>query len=163
MTEEQLRKFERRYQESYKMLRRLAYVYLQNPSLAEEAVQETFRIATEHADAFLNSSNPEGWLVSTLKYTSLNLRRSESAYRRLLAKATALYENDCFKAEDLLTVESLREDITQTTEFQFLKLFVYDGLSTLEVAQRFGITVNACRVRKYRAIKVLREKLLEKK
>lgn len=162
MTKEQLLAFESHYHESYKPLLRMAYGYLQNPSQAEEAVQETFRVAAEHPDAFLNSPNPTGWLVNTLKHTVLSMRRKEHTYLRLLAKTTALYETDRFHMEDLLTLETLRQDITKTEEFQFLKLFVYDGLSTLEVAQQLGITVNACRIRKSRAIKVLREKLLEK-
>ena len=76
-------------------------------------------------------------------------------------KAAALPEENYFEIDDFLSLETMRENLTNTEEYQLLKLFVYEGLSTPEVAERLGITVNACRIRKSRAIKTLREKILE--
>lgn len=46
---------------------------LNDRSLAEEAVQDTYRIACAKADDFLSSPNPKGWLLNTLKYVIKNI------------------------------------------------------------------------------------------
>ena len=161
MKDEQLKKFHSLYQELYQTLLQIAFFYLQSRSLAEEAVQEAFRVAAEKIDDLLSSPNPSGWLALATRNTAKNLLRQERAYQRLLMKAAALPEENYFEIDDFLSLETMRENLTNTEEYQLLKLFVYEGLSTPEVAERLGITVNACRIRKSRAIKTLREKILE--
>ena len=161
MKDEQLKRFHSLYQELYQTLLQIAFFYLQSRSLAEEVVQEAFRVAAEKIDDLLSSPNPSGWLALATRNTAKNLLRQERAYQRLLMKAAALPEENYFEIDDFLSLETMRENLTNTEEYQLLKLFVYEGLSTPEVAERLGITVNACRIRKSRAIKTLREKILE--
>ena len=148
---------------NYQNLLQIAFFYLQNRSLAEEAVQEAFRIAVEKIDDLLSSPNPSGWLALTTRNAAKNLLRQEQAYQRLLMKSAMLHNENYFEIDDFLSLETMRPTITKTEEYQLLKLFVYDGLSSLEVAERLGITVNACRIRKSRAIKALRKKILEER
>lgn len=42
---------------------------LNNMSLAEEVVQETFRITCTKSDELISSSDPKEWLLTTLKKT----------------------------------------------------------------------------------------------
>lgn len=44
-----------------------AAIALNNNSLAEDAVQTTFKIALEKIDDFVNSPSPVGWIKNTLK------------------------------------------------------------------------------------------------
>lgn len=163
MKDEQLQKIKVLYQELYQSLLQIAFFYLQNRSLAEEAVQEAFRIAVEKIDDLLSSPNPSGWLALTTRNSAKNLLRQEQAYQRLLMKSIMLHNENYFEIDDFLSIETMRPTITKTEEYQLLKLFVYDGLSSLEVAERLGITVNACRIKKSRAIKALRKKILEER
>ena len=164
MTEEQKLAINSYILSHYSKLLGIAFGALHNPYKAEEAVQQVFLIASSKPDALLSSPNPVGWLVNTLKNVIANMRRSDFADERLLAKAAALHENTAqeIDIDDLLTIETLWPDIIKTPEFQFLKLFIYDGLSDSEVAEMYGITYLACRLRKSRYRKRLRELILEK-
>ena len=55
------------YLEMFELLFSYARSSLENDSLAEEAVQETFRIACLKPSELCASPNPKGWLVNTLK------------------------------------------------------------------------------------------------
>ena len=61
MDKEQSRFIEQLYMEMYDMLITYARCALQEESLAEEAVQETFRIACQKPESLRESPNPNGW------------------------------------------------------------------------------------------------------
>lgn len=65
------------YMRMYDFLLDYAEIRLENYSLAEEAVQETFKIACLKQDALCNGVRPEGWLVNTLKNVISNMRRNQ--------------------------------------------------------------------------------------
>ena len=96
MKDEQLQKIKVLYQELYQNLLQIAFFYLQNRSLAEEAVQEAFRIAVEKIDDLLSSPNPSGWLALTTRNSAKNLLRQEQAYQRLLMKSIMLHNENYF-------------------------------------------------------------------
>ena len=64
MDKEQSKFIEQLYMEMYDMLITYARCALQEESLAEEAVQETFRIACQKPESLRDSPNPNGWLVT---------------------------------------------------------------------------------------------------
>jgi len=53
---------------------------LQNFHLAEEAVQNTFKLACIKIDSLMSSDKPSGWLMNALKFIIRNKRR-ELFYR----------------------------------------------------------------------------------
>ena len=161
MTKEQQNVIDSYFLSLHAKLLGLAFGTLYDQYKAEEAVQQTFLIACRKPDAFLNSPNPSGWLTNTLKNVIANMYRCDNSDRRLLAKATALYQNETVYIEDLLAVDTIWSDIVKTPEFQFLKLFIYDDLSHTEVAQIYGISYIACRKKKSKARKKLRKLVLE--
>ncbi|MBQ9857665.1 MAG: hypothetical protein IJO77_01550 [Oscillospiraceae bacterium] len=61
------------YREMFKRLWIYAKRQLEDDGLAEEAVQETFRIVCEKNRQVLESENPKGWIVNALKYTILTI------------------------------------------------------------------------------------------
>ena len=64
---EQRKQLEQLYREMNDLLKGYAYSKLADWSRAEEAVQETFRIACGKQEILLDSENPKGWLMNTLK------------------------------------------------------------------------------------------------
>lgn len=60
-------RIEQLFREKFKSLFIYAKNALGDPSLAEDATQETFCIACAKSNECLESDNPEGWLMKTLK------------------------------------------------------------------------------------------------
>lgn len=150
---------ERLYLQMYNLLFEYASSSLSNNSLAEEMVQETFRIACQKPEALCTSQNPEGWLVNTLKNVIANMERSRATANRILKDYFALQMDKIAKSDDHVGIEILYDDIAELDEFKLLKEMAIDGRSHLEMAQSRGISVEACRKRVQRAKEILRNKI----
>lgn len=160
MDKEQSRFIEQLYMEMYDMLITYARCALQEDALAEEAVQETFRIACQKPDSLQESPNPNGWLVNTLKNTIRNIKHNRANAQRILTQYLELQIDESAYSEDKLKLATLYSDIANTEEFKLLKEFALDGRSHLEIAKSRGITVVACKKRLQRAKEKLRMKIL---
>ena len=147
------------YLEMYDKLMIYANCAFAEESLAEEAVQETFRIACQKPDQFCNSENPRGWLVNTLKFTIRNMRRSRESGQQLLSRYLALQNESITYSVDAVSMEVLYEDMAHLEEFKLVKEMAVDGKSHLQMAQSRGITVAACKKRMQRAKELLKKKL----
>lgn len=153
------REIERLYLQMYRKLFEYARSSLPSDALAEEAVQDTFQIACVKSEALCASENPQGWLFLTLKNVISNtLRRQHSAKRILLTYAASVSE-DISVSKDGVGLELLYEDIADLEEFQLLKEMAIDGMSHLEMAEKRGISIVACRKRMQRAKEILRKKI----
>ena len=150
---------ERLYMEMYDKLLIYARCSFEEESLAEEDVQETFQISCLKPDKLCESLNPRGWLVNTLKYTILNMKRSRESARQLLSNYL-ITQNECIAfSEDKLSLQLMYEDISNTEEFKLIKEMAIDGRSHLEMANARGISVNACKKRVQRAKETLQKKI----
>ena len=147
------------YLEMYDKLIIYANCAFPEEGLAEEAVQETFRIACQKPDQICGSENPRGWLVNTLKYTIRNMRRSRSSSQQLLTRYLALQTESITYSVDSVSLEVLYEDMAHSEEFKLVKEMAVDGKSHLQMAEARGITVAACKKRMERAKKLLQKKL----
>ena len=145
MTLKQSQMIENLYVEVYDHLLSFSLLELGSVAPAEEAVQETFRIACQKADSLQTCPNPRGWIFSTLKNTIRNTKHARATASRIFAKYLTL-QNDEF---------------TETEDFKLVKEYVIDKRSLYEMAQARGITVSACKKRLQRAKENLRRKLLE--
>lgn len=159
MTAEQCRRIEELYVEMFDMLLIYASASLEEPALAEEAVQETFQVACQKPMQLLSSGNPKGWLVNTLKYTICNMKRRRDSARQLLAKYLISQTKDIAISEDNLRLDLMYENIAETDEFQILRQMAIEGKSHLEMATERGISISACKKRVQRAKEKLKEKL----
>lgn len=128
-------------------------------ALAEEAVQETFRIACQRAEVLAQSENPKGWLIVTLRNTIRNIRRNQESTRRILAKFLATQISDIGVTEDSIDLEVMYQNIADMEDYKLLKEMVLEGKSHSEMAESRGITVAACKKRVERAKKHLRKKI----
>lgn len=130
---------------------------LEDRSLAEEAVQDTFRIACAKPGELLSSKNPPGWLANTLKHVISNIRRSRSRMAALFVDViSANIDAACageYKEHSLL----MYSDLLPPEEYELLRMAAIDGCSMLEIAKHFGISVDACRKRIQRLKKKMRK------
>ena len=158
MTSDQRKRIEEFYLEMYNRLFIYARSALDNESLAEEAIQETFRIVCMKPEDLLSSPNPKGWIVNTLKYTIQNMKRSRDKANVLLTQYLAANSSVAF-SEDRISLEVTYENVARSEEFSLIKEMAVDGRSHLEMAQSRGISVAACKKRVQRAKEFLRRKI----
>ena len=159
LTADQRNRIEAFYKEMYDLLLIYARNALENESLAEEAIQETFRIACTKPEDFLSSPNPKGWILNTLKYTIQNMKRSRDKANVLLTQYLASHSNSVAFSEDRISLEVTYENVAQSEEFQLIREMAVEGKSHLEMAQSRGITIAACKKRVQRAKEFLRRKI----
>lgn len=159
MTVEQRDQIGQMYQEMYEFLLSYALSSLENRPLAEEAIQETFRIACMKPDALLGSPNPKGWLINTLKNTISNMKRTRDHANRLLLAYTAIHGNNVAFSEDKVSMEITYSNVADSEEFKLIKELAVEGKSHLEMSEARGISVEACKKRVQRAKEFLRKKI----
>lgn len=150
---------ERLYLQLYPLLFEYARSSLSSDSLAEEAVQDTFRIACQKPEAMINSPNREGWIMNTLKNVLKNTIRNQNISRRILLDYFASNINDITVTNDRVGLEILYEDVADLEEFKMIKAMALEGKSYLEMSQELGISMAACRKRMQRARETLRKKI----
>ena len=143
--------------EMYDMMMTYARSSLQNESRAEEAVQEAFQIACQKPDALLNSPNPKGWMINTLKNTIHNSKHEMDRDSRLLAAFLAFHSPQLAVTENRVRLEVDYGDMVHLEEFKLLQDMVLNGKSQLEMAQERGISLAACKKRVQRAKETLRK------
>ena len=161
MNAEQTRKIEELYREMFEKMKVYACCSLDNEALAEEAVQETFRIACQKPEQLCQSVNPQGWLVQTLKYTIRNIQSNRATAKRIMEKYLMTQIKDFSFSENRLDLHILYENVADTEEFKLLVEMAIKGRSHLEMANSRGISVSACKKRMQRAKKTLQKKIDE--
>lgn len=147
----------------YYSLSAYALSVLNDRSLAEEAVHDTFRIACAKVDDFQSSLNPKGWLFNTLKYVIKNIIRSRARLNNMIISSFDFNENIDVKDSDTSNIDLLYSDIADSSEYKLLKRIALDKYTMLEAAQELGISVEACKKRVQRAKKKLKKHLEENK
>ena len=159
MTAEQKAMIEQLYLEMFDKLTAYARSILESDGLAEEAIQETFRIACQKPEHLCSSPNPHGWVFNTLKNTIRNMKSNRASAKQILERYLATQRGNVYFSEDALSIEISYEDIADMEEFKLLKEHAIEGKSHEEMAQARGITVSACKKRLQRAKEKLRNKL----
>lgn len=149
----------RLYLEMFNKLMIYARVGLDNEALAEEAVQETFRIACQKPEMLLESPNPQGWLVLTLRNTIRNIKSNQASARRIIERYLVPQITEISTLEDGVNLRVLYENIADTEEFKLLAEMAIEGKSHAEMAKARGISVNACKKRVQRAKEKLQQKI----
>ena len=132
---------------------------LDSEVLAEEAVQETFRIACQKPQSVCGSPNPQGWIIQTLKYTIRNIRTNQASTKRMLERYMLTQVDNISISDNQINISILYENVADLEEFQLLKEFAFEKQSHQEMAAKRGITVSACRKRLQRAKETLHRKL----
>lgn len=145
------------YREMYPTLYAYALRILKDHALAEEAIQDTFCIACAKREQVLSNPKPRGWLMLTLKHVMQNMLRAQRKVQRLLFLTAG--EEQPAEAPELLDVDVLFGDVSDSEDFRLLKRIALDQCTIVELAQDLGISVEACKKRVQRARKRLQKKL----
>ena len=155
MEDQQTQQLEQLYREMKDTLFGYANCALSDPSRAEEAVQETFRIACDKLPVLLESENPQGWLVNTLKGVLRNFFRKDVRDSRVFVPYPEEY--DCEQSDEL-PPELLYQDLAGTKEYDLLMKLSEAG-TVRELAKRLQISESACKKRVQRARAYLKKKV----
>lgn len=148
---------EQLYSEMYEWLLGYANGILSDPSRAEEAVQETFRIACDKLSALVESENPKGWLVNTLKGVLRNFSRKDARDSRVFIPVSVQYERGQTEA---LPPELLYQDLARTKEYELL-MQLFEFGSVRELAKQLGISEATCKKRLQRSRDYLRQRMVK--
>ena len=155
MEDQESEQLEELYREMKEWLLGYANATVSEPSRAEEAVQETFRIACDKRSALLQSENPKGWLVNTLKGVLRNFVRKDTRDSQVFVPYPEQYDGE--QSEEL-PPELLYQDLAGTKEYQLLVKLTEVG-SVRELANVLNISENTCKKRVQRARAYLRKKI----
>ncbi len=159
MNTEYRNRIEALYLQMYRKLFAYAQSSMNNDALAEEAVQDTFVIACNKAEDVLNSPNPAGWLVNTLKNVIRNTKQSQETARRILSDYCSQNIQELTLYEDRPKLELLYGRLAEQKEFILLKEMAVDGRSYAEMAQDRNISIATCRKQVQRAKEYLQKKI----
>lgn len=140
-------------------LMRMAYLYLGDLSLAEEAVQDTFLKAYAHLERFRGDSSKETWLMRIVINTCKDLRRTAWFRHRAntapLDIVTDRGQEDVYPDDTVLTAVMALSD----KDKQVILLRYYQELTVPEVARVLSISVASATSRLNRAKAHLRHAL----
>ncbi len=159
MEQHQRQQIELLYMEMFGQLFAYARSVMENDALAEEAVQEAFRIACLRPVELCNSPNPRGWLFNTLKNVLRNTQKNQISTRQLLTEYAAVYGQQALTTQDQLCLEVIYENLIDKPEFRLLYAWAVEGKTLLELSQELGISLSACKKRVQRAKSLLKKKV----
>ena len=145
------------------MLFAYAVTLLGNAATAEEAVQESFRIACMKPEALIRSDNPVGWMVNTMKHAVRNIKRTQ--LRRRIGDTLSLDDDEVCLAQpgrpdEYADVEF--SDLMTDEEYRMLKWHVLLDVSIKDIAETMDISEEACKKRIQRTKKRVQKILSEK-
>ena len=121
-----------------------ALVRLYDIHSSNDAVQETFLAASENIEEVMESKNPYGWLMKTLRFKVMHEQKARSSFflemplheMEYLSDRTSVYE-----------AETEIRKILMKAEYEVLRFIYVEGYSVRETAEILGITYEACRKR----------------
>ncbi len=123
-----------------------AAIALNNNSLAEDAVQTTFKIALEKIDDFVNSPSPVGWIKNTLKNEIRHQFREQQKWQKNLQNIELLY----IPSYDEIPIDTAMAGIDKEALHLLKKIYI-EGLSYQELADQMNISISALKMRIRRA------------
>ena len=159
MTDLERQAIEKLYLHMYSRLFAYARSSLPNDALAEEAVQETFVIACQKSESFLNSPNPAGWLVITLRNVVSNAIRKQQTAQRILTQYLDSLGIESVSSQNQLDIKVIYGELAETDDFMLLVEMSIEGKSYQQMAQSRGISLATCRKRVQRARENLQKKI----
>lgn len=146
------------YREMFKKMCIYAKCRLGDDELAEEAVQETFRVACEKQVQVIASENPRGWIMETLKLTIMSIQRERIYLNKLYKLMQREMADDGASDEN---VDVMYSDIVNEEDFEMLKMIVLGNCTVKETAEYFDVTYESCRKRISRLKQKLKKILAE--
>ena len=144
--------FRRLYADYGRLVHAVAYRVLGERSLAEEATQQTFVRAWEHATSFEAGRDLAPWLVTIAKRIAIDLWRRERhrSHQPLdeLAGVETVAGSDA--VEDVWSIRAALDELSDDAR-ALLRMQYHEGFSQQDVADRLGIPVGTVKSRTHTA------------
>lgn len=118
------------YDRNIKMLYRVCFAYMKNPSDTEDAVQETFYKLIQSAPAFENTEHEKAWLLQTAGNLCKNTVRNWWRKRENIEDHAHLQNNNHFEIDTTLEAVMGLPDKYKTVVY----LYYYEGYNSAEIA-----------------------------
>ena len=150
-TPEEKRTLDYYYRTHYRLLHLIAWKILGDHHLADDATQEAFLVAYRNASKCLGCPNPVGWLIQTVKNTSLHILRD----RAQMSQFFTAMENAPEPATEMDLISNI--DIESDEDLKLLHQIYVKGYSITEMAEKLGMKPAALSSKLYRIKKRLRE------
>ena len=153
-----------------KLVITICYSFVGNYFTAEDLCQETFISAYKNFTSF-DGANPKGWLTRIAAnkckdYLKKSSTRMEYVGDEALMNTQAAQKEN---PEERMIAKEVRQDITGLINElhepyrEALKLFLLDGFSPGEIAQKKNVPAKTAQTWCYRGKKLLKEKYKEQK
>ena len=159
MTREEREYIDQLYRDMFHSLHVYACGILGNQHLAEESVQETFRVACDKPKELITCPKPKGWLVETLKNVIRNAQRKRIMLEKYIATLEPADLERLVSPDFGGDVDLMYSDLVSPAEFHLLKRIDIEGYTMLEMAEELGINVETCKKRAQRAREKMRQQL----
>lgn len=159
--------FKRLYMKYHKLAYGIAYKYLNDTSLAEDAIQNVFLKIWERRETIEEDIGIKSYLMTILKNHLINELRNQQ--RSQLHNCAYSYETDIedHSPEDNLHKKELTYHLNRSARSlspqkkKIYELKIQEGLSNQEVADALNLSINTVKVQYTQIVKDLRKKLQE--
>lgn len=153
------------YNRYHKQLYVLAYTYLKDRDMAEDAIQHVFAKLWEFRQDTVIKVSLRNFLYTITKNYILNLIRNENSIIQnnyKIAQTADLYEDNLvhkIEEKELMTLLGQALDKLPEQKRQVCLLKINEKLSNQEIAERMQISINTVKTHYAQAIKLLRIEL----
>ena len=153
------------YKKYHKLLYVLAYRYLMNKTMAEDAVQHVFTRFWEFRSELRVGVSLKNYLVTMTKNHILNVIRNENtavAKNYEIAQSTPEYEDtlvENLEKKELMSLFYQTLDKLPSQKREICMMKVRDELTNQEIAERMHLSVNTIKTHYSEALKLLRAHL----
>ena len=132
---------------------RIALCFTNVSYMAEDAVQETFRIACTKPQSLISSDDAKRWLIVTLKYVILNFNRAQKKHD---SNNTQLYDLAVNEDFDGLELKLELQRYLSIEDYKLVSLIAFDNMTYKQAAEETGLTLYAFKQRLHRIRKRLK-------
>lgn len=153
------------FERYYADLCNLVHIYLHDPVISEEIVQDIFIYLWEKKEKIKIESSVKSYLLRAAKNRSLNFIRNEKIKSEILTKLEKKDYNDREIPDQVLDASQLREIINTAIDSlpercrQIYILGKEKNLSYREIGEELGISVKTVEAQMSTALKRLRDQL----
>jgi RNA polymerase sigma-70 factor (ECF subfamily) len=162
-----IRDFEMLFKSHYQNLCSYAYLFLKDPDISEDTVQEVFFKLWKNRETIEIDTSVKSYLFRAVRNGCMNViehMKVRDGYREIVEGA---YYGDNSDSIDQAIVNELEQKIRETIDLlppERRKIFLmsrYEGLKYREIADELGISVKTVENQMYQALGFMRENLKE--
>ena len=127
-----------------------------DPSVVQDAVQETFRVVCEHIESIAEHESPEGWVMTAFKYILRRAGQNRARDLAIVERLTLMQGGEPGRTDES-DPDMLYGDLADNEDYKLIRRLAERGCTMSELAGELGISVSACEKRVQRARKRLKK------